>query len=229
MIGEKMYKIFTLIFAFSLFSNAFSQEKKGINSIDCFSFKLEKKDTSIDEILNNISSFESNNCAEFNFGINDNAVWIKLELDNLNSFEDPLLVLNSSSLDYLYLYSIKNQQIVSELETGRLAGIESRLFKSHKILFKLSDTEKNSDFLLIKIENSDKKIFTSFLIEEVDFNDVLDFENILFGLLTGVFIGLFFYNFFLYLSVKDKIYLVYVLHTILCSFRLKAGLVRLRF
>jgi two-component system, NtrC family, sensor kinase len=218
MIGEKMYKIFTLIFAFSLFSNAFSQEKREINSVDCFSFKLEKKETPIDEILSEISSFESNNCKEFNFGINENAVWIKLELEDLNSYKDPLLVLNSSSLDNLYLYSIKNQKIVNEIKTGRLTGIESRLFKSHKILFKLSDIEKNSDFLLIKIENSDKKIFTSFLIEDVDFNDVLDFENILFGLLTGVFLGLFFYNFFLYLSVKDKIYLVYVLHTILVWF-----------
>ncbi|MFT7363104.1 MAG: two-component system NtrC family sensor kinase [Algoriphagus sp.] len=218
MIGEKMCRIFTLIFALSLFANAFSQEKKKINSVDCFSFKLEKKETRIDEILSNISSFESNNCKEFNFGINENAVWIKLGLDDLNSYEDPLLVLNSSSLDYLHLFSIKNQKIVNEIKTGRLEDIESRLFKSHKILFKLSEIEKKSDFLLIRIENSDKKIFTSFLIEEVDFNDVLDFENILFGLLTGVFAGLFFYNFFLYLSVKDKIYLVYVLHTILVWF-----------
>jgi two-component system NtrC family sensor kinase len=218
MIGEKMYRIFTLIFAFSLFSNAFSQEKRQLDLVDCFSFKLEKKETLIDEILSNISSFESNNCKEFNFGINENVVWIKLELDNLNSYEDPLLVLNSSSLDHLHLYSIKNKKIVNEIKTGRLAAIESRLFKSHKILFKLSDIEKKSDFLLIRIENSDKKIFTSFLIEEVDFNDVLDLENILFGLLTGVFIGLFFYNLFLYLSVKDKIYLVYVLHTILVWF-----------
>ncbi|GHB42522.1 7TM diverse intracellular signaling domain-containing protein [Mongoliitalea lutea] len=40
----------------------------------------------------------------------------------------------------------------------------------------------------------------------------LNFENVLFGIFTGIIVGLFFYNIFLYSSVRDITYLVYVLH-----------------
>lgn len=210
-----MYKIVALLLSFILFvPNQFFLEDK-TSKIECFSYILKDKALNIDEVLNGPDDFLYNNCTEYNFGINTQAVWVKIENQNLSSFSNPLLVLNSASLDYVYLYPVKSGEVGRELVSGRLAGIDNRYFKSHKIVFRLSETEKEADYLLLKIENTDKKIFTGFLTEDVHFKSIIDFENILFGLLTGVFVGLFFYNLFLYFSVRDKIYLVYVLHTLL--------------
>jgi signal transduction histidine kinase len=63
-----------------------------------------------------------------------------------------------------------------------------------------------------------KKIITA-TVSDLSFIDLLiNRENILFGIFTGVLVGLFFYNLFLYFSVRDKIYLIYVIHTALVWF-----------
>jgi signal transduction histidine kinase len=181
----------------------------------CFSYLLSDKDVKIDQVLGETDSFLFNECENFNFGINDQAVWIKIDNSDLKSFSNPLIVLNSSSLDYVNLYAVKSDKVIEEQETGRLKGIQDRIFESHKLVFEIGETAKNSDFLLVKIENTDKKIFIGSFVEKNEFESLLSFENILFGALSGVFAGLFFYNLFLFFSVRDKIYLVYVLHTLL--------------
>lgn len=213
-----MYKIITLLFGLLFFipNQLFSQAHS--NKLECFSYLLEEKETEVTEVLKKINSFSDNDCEKFNFGINKQVAWIKIGIDEFFSFSNPLLVLNSASLDYVYLYPVSNGVIGKEQINGRLTGIKNRYFQSHKIVFQLSDQELASDFILLKIENTDKKIFIAYVTEDVEFKGIIDFENILFGLLTGVFVGLFFYNLFLYFSVKDKIYLVYVVHTALVWF-----------
>lgn len=212
-----MYRLFLflLIFAGS-FSPVYSQENQ-IENVECFSFLLVDPSFPIDEILKS-EDFEINNCNTFNFGISDKTLWLKLEFNNLESFEKPTLTLNSTSLDQVNLYSIINGTITDEKQNGRLIGIKERYLESRKIIFPISESDLNADYFLIRIDNVDKKIFTGIITSESELLDILSFENILFGGLTGVFCGLFFYNLFLFFSVKDKIYLVYVLHTLLVWF-----------
>ncbi len=210
-----MCKLVALSFSllFLVVSQIFPEEKA--HKIECFSYLLTEKESDVETVLAELDHFSDNGCETFNFGINDQAVWVKIDAGELPSLTDPLLALNSASLDYVYLYPIKSGKAGRESVSGRLAGIENRYFKSHKIVFQLTALEKDADFLLLKIENTDKKIFAGSFVEEADFNSIIDFENILFGLLTGVFVGLFFYNLFLYFSVRDRLYLVYVIHTVL--------------
>lgn len=183
--------------------------------INCYEYFLDESNRSTDEILLLLDEFESNNCNEYNFGINEKVVWIRLEPSLFNKYLDPVLVLNSSLVDHIDLFSIKNGKIINQLSNGRLSDFSSNNHNSHKIAFSITSQEKQAELILVKLENSDKKIFISNIMESSDFDDALEFEFILFGLLTGVFVGLFFYNLFLYFSVGDKIYFVYVLHTLL--------------
>ncbi len=210
-----MFKNIALIIGLFLFipSNFFSGSSS--NKILCFSYLMEQKDSPVEAVILKSNSFIENECQLFNFGINDEVVWIKLDVSYFSGFSDPLLVLNSSSIDNVFLYTIKSNLVENVQETGRLNGIKGRYLESHKLVFQLDEKEKNADYLLLKIENVDKKIFIGVVTEKSELNSILNTENILFGVLSGVFIGLFFYNLFLYFSVKDKIYLVYVLHTLL--------------
>lgn len=213
-----MYKIVTLLYLTTIFfsNKLFAQEN--INKLECFSYLLEENEVSVEDVLKKTDSFKNNNCEKFNFGINTQVVWIKIGIEEFSSFSNPLLVLNSASIDYVYLFPVSDGKIGTSQVSGRLTGIEKRYFKSHKIVFQLSPQELSSNYILLKIENTDKKIFTAYVTEDNLFKSIIDFENILFGVLTGVFVGLFFYNLFLYFSVHDKIYLVYVLHTALVWF-----------
>ncbi|TNF41838.1 MAG: GHKL domain-containing protein [Cytophagales bacterium] len=213
-----MYRLYFLIIGLLFFNRVAFSQNTTVEKLDCFMFKLEKKDSTVEDILPQLSSFQTNNCSQFNFGINSQILWVKLDADLVKQFDSPLLVFNSSSIDDVKLYSVQNNEITGELINGRLVRDKDEYVDSHKLAFELGENEKNADFYLIRLENSDKKIFISFLIESEEFDSLLLFEYIFFAVLTGVFVGLFFYNFFIYLSVKDKIYLVYVLHTVLVWF-----------
>jgi two-component system NtrC family sensor kinase len=213
-----MYKNIILLFGLILLISKESFAQENLSKLDCFTYLMEGKEIGVEKIIDRVNSFSSNNCEDFNFGINNKVVWIKIEADEFDSYSNPILVLNSSSLDYVYLYPVLNGEVGNYQVSGRLTGIEKRYFQSHKIVFQLTPQELASDFFLLKIENTDKKIFLAYVIEDWEFKSIIDFENIFFGLLTGVFVGLFFYNLFLYFSVRDKIYFVYVLHTVLVWF-----------
>lgn len=213
-----MYKLVKVLFGLLFFIPNILFSQVTPNKLECFSYLLENRETDASKVINQLDSFRENDCENFNFGINDQVVWIKIGIKEFSDFSNPLLVLNSASIDYVYLYPIYGKTIGDQQISGRLAGIKNRYFQSHKIVFQLSEQELEADYLLLKIENTDKKIFTAYVTEDTEFKGIIDFENILFGLLTGVFVGLFFYNLFLYFSVRDKIYLVYVIHTILVWF-----------
>ncbi|RIW12050.1 phosphate starvation-inducible protein PsiE, partial [Algoriphagus lacus] len=113
-----MYKIFVFLFSLTLFIPADFFPENKTTSILCFSYLLKDKELNIDDVLTDIDTFSYNNCEEFNFGINDQAVWIKIDNQDLTSYSNPLLVLNSSSLDYVYLYSVSGGKIENELVSG---------------------------------------------------------------------------------------------------------------
>lgn len=185
--------------------------------VQCYSYLLEENGVGIDEIINN-GEFVSNDCKNFNFGINSKTLWIKLELPQLDRFEHPIFSLNSASADLVRLFSVKNGKVLEVHENGRLLSINERDFPSQKIAFEFSDNEIDADYFLVRLDNVDKKIFYGILSSKETLLDIITVEDLLFGLLTGVFLGLFFYNLFLYFSVRDKVYFVYVLHTLLVWF-----------
>ncbi|GMQ29384.1 sensor histidine kinase [Algoriphagus confluentis] len=213
-----MYKFYILVIGLLWAGSPAHSQDTSIVKLDCFKYQLADKEQTVEDVLSQLSSFEANNCNKFNFGINSKILWVELGTESLKKYDNPLLVFNSSSVDNVKLYAVKNNQVTGELINGRLVAEKDQYVDSHKLAFELGENEKNADFYLIRLENSDKKIFISFLIEDQEFDSLLLFEYIFFAVLTGVFVGLFFYNFFLYLSVRDEIYLVYVVHTVLVWF-----------
>lgn len=212
-----MYKIFVFCLLFLATTFQGFAQFENVEKVECFSYKMTDPDVGVEELIQE-ESFTYNDCNNFNFGINESVLWVKLELNGLSDIENPTFTLNSTSLDLVDFYSVKGGEVIREQKNGRLLGIEARDVDSQKIIFEISNEEITADYFLVRIQNVDKKIFTGFVSSKEDLLDILNFEEILFGILTGIFIGLFFYNLFLYFSVKDKIYFIYVLHTLLVWF-----------
>ncbi len=89
-----MYNIpaFLLSLIFLAPIQIFSQERS--SKIDCFSYLMTEADTEVGAVLRELDQFSENDCENFNFGINNKAVWIKIDTQDLPSFSEPLLVLN---------------------------------------------------------------------------------------------------------------------------------------
>ena len=171
-----MHKIMTLLFGLIFFVSNQILAQENSNKLECFSFLLAEKETGVSEVLDKIDAFSYNDCENFNFGINKQVAWIKISTEEFSSYSSPILVLNSASIDFVFLFPVSGSAIGKEQVSGRMTGIENRYFQSHKIVFQLTEEELAADFLLLKIENTDKKIFTAYVTEDVEFKDIIDFE-----------------------------------------------------
>lgn len=152
-----------------------------------------------------------------NFGIDRSAVWLRFKIEGLNlTGENKFLVLNNNSLDRVNYYLVVDNEVVDSQKSGRVLKFSERILPSNKLIFAIQPHANDSDaFIYLRVESSDKKIVSAYIANTLGVYQRLNFENILFGIFTGVIVGLFFYNLFLYLSIRDLTYLVYVLHLVL--------------
>lgn len=153
-----------------------------------------------------------------NFGINNDVVWLKYKVQNQGPDSTKYLYINNPSLDSLELYLVHKGKVINEIIGGRLVDFDSKPIPSKSIIFKVDLPIGSESDLYLRVHSVNKKIITSTVADRDFLERLINRENILFGIFTGVIVGLFFYNLFLYFSVRDKLYLIYVIHTILVWF-----------
>ena len=174
-------------------------------------------ESNISDVLNS-DQFSLIENKSINFGINNDLVWLKYDVINNTDIESKYLFINNPSLDSLDLFVVKNSLVINHYIGGRLQDFDLKPLKSKSIIFEIDLPKKTPVSLYLRVNSVNKKIITSTLTDLNNVEEIINTENILFGIFSGVIIGLFFYNLFLFFSVKDKLYLIYVIHTMLVWF-----------
>jgi two-component system NtrC family sensor kinase len=153
-----------------------------------------------------------------NFGINDDVVWLKYNVRNETTEIEKYLFVNNPSLDNIELYLVQEGKVIQTEKGGRLESFRDRVIRSKSIIFKINLPKNEDVAIYLKIISVNKTIITASVNDLTVIDRLINKENIIFGIFTGTILGLFFYNLFLFFSVRDKIYLIYVFHTILVWF-----------
>ncbi|KPQ18690.1 MAG: two component signal transduction system histidine kinase with 7TM signaling domain [Algoriphagus marincola HL-49] len=175
------------------------------------------EDLSIENVVNR-DDFSLLDNENKNFGINNNVIWLKYQVENQGENLEKYLYINNPSLDSLELFVVQDGKVLDSYLGGRLVDFTRRSIPSKSIIFKVDVPNAGHIDLYLKVNSVNKKIITSSVASREFLERLINRENILFGIFTGVIVGLFFYNLFLFLSVRDKLYLIYVIHTVLVWF-----------
>lgn len=168
--------------------------------------KLELKDT----WKLNQSNFESSKKTTLNFGLTSSAAWIVFDVDLPNN-EHRVLEISNLLLDQLDLYIFQNGNLISSQTNGRYKAFESRHYQSKNFGFDMPRAPgKYTCYLRAK------SLYTlSLPLEVVDINQFLMDEShtqLLMGFIFGLSFLILFYNLLLYLVLKDKPSLYYVIY-----------------
>ncbi|WP_144607203.1 sensor histidine kinase [Algoriphagus algorifonticola] len=177
----------------------------------------ENKDINFQEIIER-NDFTKIDQQSKNFGINNDVVWLKYVVENNSENEGKYFYINNSSLDSLELFVVSENEILESYVGGRLVDFYSKPILSKSIIFDINLPIGKTSEIFLKVKSVNKKIITSTITNRNYLENLINRENILFGIFTGVIVGLFFYNLFLFFSVRDKLYLIYVIHTVLVWF-----------
>ena len=144
-----------------------------------------------------------------NFGISPKEHWAVLTITN-NSGEKDLIFENTFGLiDHFLIYKIQDEKAVLLYQGGDQNPFSERSWL-HRSNNKQIHFKHGVLTLLFKVQGETVNIFIPRVWEPKDYRNLLVFEYSVFGLIFGVLVGMIFYNLFLAISLKNKLYFIYV-------------------
>jgi signal transduction histidine kinase/DNA-binding response OmpR family regulator len=161
------------------------------------------------DILAQNTNFSISETDELNFGYTRDAIWIKCVVTNQSDFEDWLISLPSHYIDYIDFYS-QEQGNWKANKTGIARPIETRRIEDVNFSFLLKLPSQAQKTYYFRFKSESPLIFPLYIQRYEAFNQYTRGKNLYYGVYFGILLVMVFYNFFIYMSLRDKNYLYYV-------------------
>lgn len=183
--------------------------KNGIHYVETFDAFIDKRDSlKAADVVNAPFGKHSSN-----FGITQSTIWLRLRLTN-QSLEDSLYIeVRNPLLEEITFYKYENGQIRSMVESGRKYAYSQRPFTATpNYICPVRIPNNQTITVFVRIRSNSPIHLPTYIgslqhVSEQSFDDVL-----LVGLFFGIIAIMFFYNLFIFLTVKDKSYLYYIFY-----------------
>ncbi|WP_170845698.1 sensor histidine kinase [Parapedobacter composti] len=151
------------------------------------------------------------------YGLTNSAFWFKIEVINNSLDSNLLLKVENPNLHTIDLYYKRNGQINLQ-SFSSTSPEQDRVFNTPYPLFKLIQPPHTSSTYYMKVKSKDVvSVPVSIERQDLIISDV-GFNKIYFSLYAGIVLAMSLYNFFLYLSLRDNIYLYYVVYIVAVGF-----------
>lgn len=153
-----------------------------------------------------------------NFQITESTIWVKISILNKTNSNDLTLEIPYPTLDSVSLITILPDSTFNIENTGEYVPIYKRKFHHQNYIFNLNIKPNKSALYLLKINASEQIQLPLLLGSEksiIESNYSLD---LIFGLYAGAILVMLFYNLFVYFSIRDNTYLIYVLYILAVGF-----------
>lgn len=148
-----------------------------------------------------------------NLGVSSSAFWLKFHLKNKTNTNNLVIELAHPILDEVELYTLLPNGSYKVQLSGEKVKYSERKYKYLDFVFDLDIPTDSTRTFFMRIKSGD--VIMAPLI--VGSSSKILHENtkkeVVFGLYSGVIFVMFLYNLFIYLTVKDKSYLYYVIYT----------------
>jgi two-component system, NtrC family, sensor kinase len=147
-----------------------------------------------------------------NLGVSRSAFWLKFEVENQTP-NDLLINLAYPNLDRVDMYLVLQDEITSK-RMGKYLPFGERKYNSPSYIFDLGLKQNQKGIVLLRIESAGQIMAPLYLGDKEATFETVRSENLFVGIYSGVILIMFFYNLFIYFTVRDKVYIYYVAYII---------------
>ena len=173
---------------------------------------------SIDQIVKpEIQNRFQQSMGSLTFGYIKSAIWLKINTKSLSTGTHWYLEIPAPFLEYVDFYQLRADSTWHHSQSGYYIPHSVREISHTGHVLPLEFKSDSSSTVYVRIAGRSPKTFPVFAMEREKFNEKVRYEDIGYGIFFGILFVMFFYNFFIYLSIKQKNYLLYIC-TIICSF-----------
>jgi signal transduction histidine kinase len=162
------------------------------------------------------NKFKKNN-GNLTFGYLKASIWIRIRTKTTSPQKQWYLEIPAPFLEYVDFYQNLNDNKWEHSQAGyyRPHSVRTISHTSHILPLVFSQDSLNTTY--IKISGASPKTFQLVIIEKERFNEKTRVEDLGYGIFFGILIVMFFYNLFIYVTLRQTNYLLYIC-TIVCTF-----------
>ena len=154
-----------------------------------------------------------------NLGFNSNACWIHFVINNKNEgTEDYILEVKYGLLDYIdiYYFETNTPEKITTIKTGDRLPLSTRPISHRKFIFPLKINKEIQVYVKVKTTGVLTVPLTLWAPHSFFENDRK--SNTLYALYYGMISVMIFYNLFIYFTIRDQSYIIYVFHIVAIMF-----------
>ncbi len=175
--------------------------------------------TYIKDSLNDLSFEEVMETEDFkvitsdvpSFGISKSTYWLKMDFLNLVDQEEFVLNVTHPTLDFVELY-IPGEQNHKSIELGEHLAFDARKYKDPNYLFDIKIKKGERKQFYLKVKSNEALQVPIAIGTKSAIMTSLKFKDILSGIYVGIMLVMIFYNLFIYFTVRDNSYILYVIY-----------------
>ena len=138
-------------------------------------------------------------------------LWMKFTVVNEGNDRFLFLDLPYSNISKLSFYKMQSDTLQLLEEEGNIYPFYSKKSSTPDFVFNVNTPTNTSDTFFLKITSDHPLLLPLLLVKEKHLRDSDSFQTIVIGIYLGILLALFFYNFFLFVSTRDRSYLAYIL------------------
>ncbi len=146
------------------------------------------------------------------FGFTSSAYWLAVELENSSATPlEQILALSYPLLGSIDLYLDHKGVLIQQFHTGDNQPFSQRPIKHRHFLFPIHVPENSRSTLYLRIQTNGSMQLPLTLWDKQSYREADQHTSILHGLYFGMMLAMILYNLFIYISIRERSYLYYVL------------------
>jgi two-component system NtrC family sensor kinase len=157
-----------------------------------------------------LESFRTLNQDVPNLQITPYTHWVKFTIENKSSLSKLLLEIESPIIDDITLFEPLPDGQVKTTRLGEFTSFHNRPFNHQNYTFLLNIPKDSSRTYYMKVKAGEQLQLPIYLGPADLIFEKNDERELIFGIYIGVILAMAFYNLFIYISIRDNSYLIYV-------------------
>ncbi len=140
------------------------------------------------------------------------STWIKIKYRSIEDFNNLAVLIDQANIDTIEYFQLNVDGEWDKTLYGNNMAFNTRKYKNNHFIFDLENTIEQKT-IYFRLKNN---VTTSYNIIAGSQNAVLDYEqngSTMFAFIFGVFAVMIAYNLFLYVSIRETVYLIYVIQS----------------
>ncbi len=148
-----------------------------------------------------------------NLNTSSSVFWLRFTVNDPNNITDLVLNIAQPVLDELTFYYPDSNGRYKEIEAGEQFDFSDRTYKEESYIFDIKPKAEGSTYY-VRIHSGEQLLLPLSIGKRQIVFESQNNKRTLFGVYAGIILVMFFYNFFVWASTRDKSYMWYVLHTL---------------